>query len=391
MFALPRSVYYLLVASIFVGSAMPLTVLVGGLIGSQLAPAASLATLPITCVVVGTALSTFPASAVMQRLGRRYGFCFCILVGVLSQGLAIAALYTGSFALFCVSTLVMGFMVAGLQQMRFAAVEFAGREQAPQAISLLMLHGVVAAWLGPELVSLVPASSGNIVPSDYVVAYTGLALMLTLAAIWTWFTLPRVDHKQAQLEAEQTRGASAGTFWVAVIASVTAFGVMSFVMTATPLSMHHNHGFSLDEAKLVIQSHILAMFLPSLLTGKLISLIGSRAALALGASIFVLSCLVALSGLTQQHFLWSLIALGIAWNILFTTGTAILGAAGATHQQQARHDFLVFSAQAMATVFAGIVLTQLAWRGVLLGSLLALMPLGVALLLIQLRRFELDK
>lgn len=391
MFSLPRAVYFLLVAGILVGSAMPLTVLVGGLIGSQLAPSSSLATLPITCVVVGTALSTFPVSALMRHFGRRVGFCISILVGLGAQLLAMAALFYNSFFLFCGATLLTGFMVAGLQQMRFAAVELAGKDKAPQAISVLMLHGVFAAWLGPELVMLVPQGDSTIVPIDYLIAYAALTLLLAVAAIWVWLLMPAAKTIQAHENIEQSEAATRSTFWMAVVISVTAFGVMSFVMTATPVSMHQHHGFGLDAAKMVIQAHILAMFLPSLVTGKIIAKIGERLALTLGAIIFLVSCLIALDGVTQQHFLFSLIALGIAWNILFTTGTAILGRGGASHQQQARHDFLVFSAQALATVFAGVVLLQLEWRGVLLGSLLALSPLVIVVLLMQFKRFELDK
>ena len=56
---------------------------------------------------------------------------------------------------------------------------------------------------------------------------------------------------------------------LAIASGAIAFVVMSFVMTATPISMHLHHGHSLEDTKWVIQSHIAAMFLHSLFTALL--------------------------------------------------------------------------------------------------------------------------
>jgi len=53
-----------------------------GLAGYALASNKALATLPVTGWVVGGALTTFPMSLLMRRIGRRAGFTVGALVGM---------------------------------------------------------------------------------------------------------------------------------------------------------------------------------------------------------------------------------------------------------------------------------------------------------------------
>lgn len=393
MFSLPRAVYVLFVSAILVGSTMPMNVLIGGLIGQTLAPLPWMATLPITCIVVGTALGTFPAVKLMQQYGRKIGFITGLFVSFVAQFLAIFALYTENFFLFCGCAMLTGVSIASLQQMRFAAVEYAGKDKASLAISVVMLHGVFAAILGPELGAIVVLEEGSEAYSaeSFAPAYLALAGVLALAMIWTAIALPKVKAVSANTKEDSVASAASPIeFWVAVVASVTAFAVMSYLMTATPMSMHHHFGFDLAQAKSVIQWHILAMFLPSLFTGRLITMLGQNNSLLLGWLLFLMSCVIAYSGHSFAHFWISLVVLGVGWNILFTTGTTILSLAGANHSQQARHDFMVFSSQALATVAAGATLLGYGWSGVVVGSMLALLPCLVVVLVLKQRRLVVD-
>jgi hypothetical protein len=55
-------------------SGLGVVVLLGGILGSDLAPSRAWTTLPISIMVVGMALSTIPAALLMERIGRRGGF-----------------------------------------------------------------------------------------------------------------------------------------------------------------------------------------------------------------------------------------------------------------------------------------------------------------------------
>ena len=66
------------------------------------------------------------------------------------------------------------------------------------------------------------------------------------------------------------------SFALAVVGAASASAIMSFLMTATPVSMHVHDALSIDDAAFVIQSHVIAMFAPSLLTGWLVDRLGVR-------------------------------------------------------------------------------------------------------------------
>src|SRR6185436_4269324 len=97
-------------------------VTVGGLIGAELS-SGSLATLPVSILVVGTAVATVFAAMLMRVSGRRVGFAIGAAIAATGGGLAAYALETESFALFCVGVGLYGVNNAFVQQYRFAAAE----------------------------------------------------------------------------------------------------------------------------------------------------------------------------------------------------------------------------------------------------------------------------
>jgi hypothetical protein len=129
-------------------------VLLGGIIGSELAPSPALATLPSSVMVIGTALSTIPASALMSRVGRRAGFIVGALIAIGAGVLAVFAIRLGSFSLFCAAVLLIGVNSAFMQQYRFAATESVAAKYAGQAVSLVLIGGIAAGYVGTEVARL---------------------------------------------------------------------------------------------------------------------------------------------------------------------------------------------------------------------------------------------
>ena len=143
-------------------------------------------------------------------------------------------------------------------------------------------------------------------------------------------------------------------------------------MTATPLSMHHLHGHSLNDTKWVIQSHIAAMFIPSLFTALLVKKMGLKNLMLVGTFIYALVTVIALSGEHVMHYWWALVLLGVGWNFLFLTGTSLLPQsyqASERHKVQAINDFIIFGFQATASLMAGWILFKAGWHVVVLTSL----------------------
>ncbi len=143
---------------------------------------------------------------------------------------------------------------------------------------------------------------------------------------------------------------------------------MSFIMTATPLSMTEGDGHSLAHAKQVIQAHIVAMYLPSLISGMLIRRIGIGPLMLTGLAAYMACIVIGLSGHGLAHYSIALILLGVGWNLLFVGGTALLPQAYRDDERfraQAVNDVCIFSTQAIAALAAGSALVWLGWEGLL--------------------------
>ena len=157
--------------------------------------------------------------------------------------------------------------------------------------------------------------------------------------------------------------------WVAISAAAVGYAIMSFIMTATPLSMTEMAGHPLGDAKRVIQLHIMAMYLPSLISGWLIRVVGIRRMMLVGMVAYLICIALAASGVSFHHYLSALILLGIGWNFLFVGGTSLLPQGYSDSERfrvQGLNDMMVFGFQAVASMSAGLALSSLGWAGLLL-------------------------
>lgn len=365
-------------------SAVPMMMLIGSIIGTELAPRESLATLPIAVMVVGTACGVLPAVRSMQLLGRRKTFALFIVNGIaacLVLGHSVAA---GSFALLCTGGFLLGVTAAAMQQIRFAAMECVAPDRGPTAASIILCAGVIAAFLGPEL-ALVGQSLSEV---QYQGSFWLAALcLLTAGMLLLAYQPPELsDETLVSTEVSNRELLGNPTILLAIVAGASAYMVMSFVMTATPISMHIHHGHSMEDAKWVIQSHIAAMFLPSLVTPWLFRLLGMRGLMVAGLLCYTVTIGIGLVDSTVLGFWGQLVMLGIGWNFLFVSGTALLPTAYRPGQQfkaQALNDSVVFSSQAIASLSAGLAISLLSWQALLLVCLAPMLLL--ALLLLQQR------
>jgi len=149
-------------------------------------------------------------------------------------------------------------------------------------------------------------------------------------------------------------------------------GVMTYVMTATPVSMNVEHGFSIQMTSEVIRAHVIAMYLPSLIAPWLIARMGLPRMMMMGSIALAAALVIGLSGHQLMHFGVSLILLGIGWNFLFVSGTALLVQSYHPHESfraQAFNDFSVFGVSAVVSLLAGVVLSQFGWLVLLISAM----------------------
>lgn len=141
------------------------------------------------------------------------------------------------------------------------------------------------------------------------------------------------------------------------------YGIMVLLMTATPLAMeHHRHDF--PATAMVIQWHVLGMFVPSFFTGHLIRRFGTRNVILWGCGALLLSVAVNLSGTGFWHYWWGLLWLGVGWNFTFIGATHLLTFSYRPAEKarvQGINEFLVFTAAAFGSLFAGQGVVIFGW------------------------------
>ena len=335
-----------------------------GVVGQQLSSEPSLATLPIAMMMIGTVISTLPASLYMKRVGRRSGFVTGATLGGVAGGLlSFTAIALGSFWLFCAANLLLGLYQGFAMYYRFAAADVASPSFRSRAISWVMAGGVVAAFLGPwnasagsQLLASVPLGGPYLVIAVLALCAIGLLTQL------------RVPMNGEPQPGETSRAmgeiATLPKFKVAIIAAALGYAVMVLVMTATPLAMRAR-GFDMSDVALIMQWHVLGMFAPSFFTGSLIARFGFRRILLSGAALLVGTVIIANTGQTLMHFWLALVLLGVGWNFLFVGGSAMLATIHTEAERgkvQGVNDLIIFSLVAVGSLLAGQLLHFLGWE-----------------------------
>jgi MFS family permease len=358
-------------------------VLAGGIVGESLAPSPLLATLPITALVVGLAAAAVPVALLIRRVGRRAGFVIGAAVSAAGALVAARATAVGSFAEFCAATFVMGAAGACVQQYRFAAAESVDVRHTGRAVSLVLVGGIIAGALGPEIGRRGRHWFGTEFSGAFVlVAIVQVAAMVLLTALRVPAPAATAHTGQLPLRAFFARR----SFVLAVVAAGSASAIMSFLMTATPISMHVHDAHSIDDAAFVIQSHVVAMFAPSLVTGWFVDRLGVPRMMIAGVLAIGAAIAAAASGHSVSAYWMGLVLLGLGWNLLFIGGTVLLTQSSAPSERfraQGLNDFTVFSSQALASLAAGAVLHRFGWAAM---NLAAAPMLLLVLVLIVKRR-----
>ncbi len=381
MLQLPKNVWLLAISSAFFMSVPVVMVFVGGIIGNSLTHVKDLSTLPVAIIVVGTALAILPVNRLMSLFGRKKVFLSTCLYTITTIGLGIYAIYTESFFLFCLSSFLLGATAATMYQFRFAAIESVQDEQRTTAIAIVLLGSLLSAYLGPEVATL----GKNWFEVDFIGSFVLLALLFVPSFVLLCFFQP-VEKLHEQVDKSRRpliEIVKQGSFIVAASAAATGYVVMSFVMTATPVSMHVMDGFSIEHTKFVIQSHVIAMFLPSLFTAMIVKYVGLSRMMVLGVVILIISVTIAYLEQSLNSYWWSLILLGLGWNFLFIGGTNLLPRAYNENEKfkvQSVNDFLIFGFQAFAALSAGWFVFNFSWEVTML-SVLPLLAFQLLLLL----------
>lgn len=359
---MPRVVLLLSLCQALLVSGNILLIAVSPLIGSQLAPSPMWSTAPVATQWLGLMCATIPASLIMGRLGRRRGFVLGNLLGLSGACLAMLALQAQQFVLFLASTWLIGIGIGFGQLYRFAAVEAAPEGGRDRAIGLVMGGGVLAAFAGPWLAR----NSQALADTPYLGSFFGLAGLYLLALIllrWVHITAPAPQHDTATTQRPLLHIMRQPSFILAATSAMVGYGVMNLAMTATPIAMSHD-GHDFNQVATTIQWHVVAMFLPSFLTGRLTARFGPVTMIVTGCLLLAASVAVAQLQTSYTHFVAGLVLLGLGWNFTFLPATGLLTEVHTPQERartQAANEFLVFSTVAITALIAGPLVDTMGW------------------------------
>ena len=363
-----KNLFLLTSSQVFGFTAANVTVFLSGIIGSQISTIKTLSTLPPSIYVIGIAISTIFAAKIMSLIGRRLGFVFASIASSVSCLIAAYAIMIENFFIFCVACFILGTGMAFIHQYRFAAAESVEQDEAPRAISILLLAGIVSAFIG---ISLANYTKDFVNDHLYVGSYLMLASLTLAPAFFLSFykdknkSSTNLDNKN--ITRSYFEFVIEPRFLQALTSATLAYVVMAFLMTATPISMHIIHNLSLEKTGLVIQFHVLSMFLPSLFTGNLIKKFGYSKMIYTGVIFYILTIVLSLFEPTFLNYLLALIFLGIGWNFLFVSGTSLLVTTYKPEEKfkaQGFNDLVVFSSTAVSSLSAGILISLTSWKTV---------------------------
>ena len=357
---------------------------INGLAGLALAPVKALATLPVTCWVVGGALSTMQASLYMKRVGRKRGFATGTLVGIGGALVCALAIWLQSFWLLCLGALVFGVYNGFAQYYRFAAADAAPPDYKANAISLVLAGGLVGGILGPS----VSRFTVELMAPKFLAAYLALIVfaLVTLALISRLEIPDPTDSERSSSGRSLAEIAAQPKFLVAVAAGAIGYGVMNFLMTSTPIAMGvcgHPYG----DAAFVISAHVVAMFAPSFVTGPLVKRVGVLPLLAVGVLLNLAAIGIALDGIAVANCWWSLVTLGVGWNFLYIGGTTLLTETYRPEERakaQGANDSAIFIMMAISSLTSGLIVTSAGWEKVNYAALPLVALVGAAVLWLML-------
>lgn len=319
------------------------------------------ANLPITMQHLGVMLTVFPASMLMMRRGRKFGFRTGAAMGMVGASLAALGLGLASFPMMCLGGVFLGNAIANMQLYRFAAVELAPGAFRAQAISYVTAGGVIAGIVGPSLALFTPDLWVPLFQASFAAVVVVHAIVFVILGFIEFPAVRPEDVSGPQRPLFEI--VTQPTYMVACAGAIIAFGVMSFVMAASPLAIVQC-GLSRTEAPITIFVHVMGMFVPSFFTGHLIARYGILNIMTVGVAILVAGVIVALLGVTEWHFRITMTLNGVGWNFMFVGATTLLTTTYRPSERgkaQAFNDFMVFGVTTVASLMAGVVLELQGW------------------------------
>ncbi len=387
-----RNVVLLASGQALMVTAMSVVIITSSDVGKALAPNPLLKTLPIALMFVAITLTSIPASMFMERFGRKAGFIFGSMFGITGALVATWAITIENFWLFTSGITLMGIFNGFGNFYRFTAADAVDEKFKSRAIAYVLSGGIFAAFLGATLsANLRDSIPGAIYAGGYASLVIGYVIILVLMS---FLSLPSAEAVEGDVEQSLKAQRPLKVivrqpkYIVALICGMFGYSVMSFIMTATPPAMEHHSPEIHAAVPVIIQWHMLAMFVPSFFTGSLINRFGVYPIMFIGGVLGLVCVLINQTGESYWHYWSALVLLGLSWNFTFTGATTLLTQtyhASERGKAQAFNDFIVFASVSIASLSAGALQHIYGWHTVNIGVVPLLGIILLSIVWIKLR------
>lgn len=373
---LPHNTWlYFLAQSINLTCAV-MSVTMAPIASATLAPDPWMSTIPYGCQFLFVMLMTYPASRIMAATGRKKAFLLATLPLAASGIAGFLAIEKGTFILLVISHCLLGTYIAFANFNRFAATDGIASTLKSLAISLVVAGGVVAAIIGPLLTSQLKDIEGLRAFSACYGAFIGLAvisLILNLLTSNTQISARKTHEVPAHSVSTLSIVKNKAVLSAIAIAAV-GYGLMNLLMIQASMHMSHMH-VHFSDISAAIQWHVLAMFAPSFITGRLMQRFGLKTIVFVGIVLILASSALNIASADYAVLTASLIMLGVGWNFTYVGGSALLAHALEETPEHAMKvqglNDLGISIMATAGAFApAFLLTRIGWTGTNLLSML---------------------
>src|SRR5690242_8664846 len=183
-----RTLRLLFLTQIISGIGVGVGASVGALLAAEIA-GVGVSGLAQSCLVLGAALFALPATAIVNRRGRRPSLAACYLLAVLGALLVVTAAIRHSIPFLFIGFFLLGGASAANLQARYAAVDLAPAALRGRQLSLVVWATTIGAIIGPSLAPLagsylnqydIPTLAGPFVFSAGLFAVATLLLWLFL-------------------------------------------------------------------------------------------------------------------------------------------------------------------------------------------------------------------
>ncbi|MBA1202516.1 MFS transporter [Pseudomonas capeferrum] len=364
---LPRRTYlYFTAQSINLTTAV-MSVTMAAVVGSALAPAARLSTVPYGFQFLFLMLATYPASRLMSRIGRKKAFMLGNLPLVISGLSGFWAVEHGHFSMLVVSHAALGVYIAFANFNRFAATDNLDRTLKPKAISRVVAGGVIAAVVGPALTELLRDVGGYALFSLCYASFIGLAALSLLIAVCLPDDLVlSTAHGEREASAQGHQPSMTSSIMIAMSVAALGYGVMNLLMIQASMHMKHMHE-DFSDIRLAIQWHVIAMFAPSFFTGAIIQKLGIKTTICAGLIMLIGCAATNMEANSHAVMTFSLVVLGLGWNLTYVGGGALLAQAmqntpGAI-RMQGKNDLAIAVFATLGAFTPSLLLGTLGWAG----------------------------